>query len=159
MAFSMPEEPTGLPVGHYDSYAAAQRAVDYLADNEFPVQHITIVGKELRLVERVVGRMTTARASRLGAIGGAAWGLFIGVMIMLFSAGQGGLPVVIPIVAAAFGAGLGAVTGAIGHSAAGGHRDFSSNTSVVPTSYEVLCQHQHAEEARNQLARLALREG
>jgi hypothetical protein len=39
----------------------------------------------------------------------------------------------------------------------GGRRDFSSRTSVVPTSYEILCQHQHAEDARNLLARLALR--
>ncbi|HET7329012.1 MAG TPA: general stress protein [Nocardioidaceae bacterium] len=157
MAFSMPVEPTGLAVGNYDSYKAAQQAVDYLADNDFPVEHITIVGKELRLVERVVGRLTTAKAARLGAMGGAAWGLFIGVMIMLFAAAEGGVLVLIPIVAAVFGGALGAITGALGHSATGGHRDFSSNTSVVPTCYEVLCQHQHAEEARNQLARLAMR--
>lgn len=157
MAFSRPVEPTGLPVGNYDTYKEAQRAVDYLADHDFPVEHITIVGKELRLVERVVGRLTTSKAARLGAMGGAAWGLFIGVMIMLFAAGEEGVPVLIPIVAVLFGAALGATTGALGHSATGGHRDFSSNTSVVPTCYEILCQHQHAEEARNQLARLALR--
>jgi hypothetical protein len=158
MAFSMPREPTGLPVGHYDTYAAAQRAVDYLADNEFPVQHLTIVGKELRLVERVVGRMTTARAAQLGAMGGAAWGLFIGAMIMLFAIDGDTVPVLLPVASALFGAALGAITGALGHSATGGQRDFSSSTSVVPTSYEILCQHQHAEEARNQLARLALRD-
>lgn len=157
MAFSMPVEPTGLPVGNYDTYKQAQRAVDYLADNDFPVEHITIVGRELRLVERVVGRLTTAKAARLGAMGGAAWGLFIGVMIMLFASADQGVTVVIPIVAVMFGAALGATTGGLGHSATGGHRDFSSNTSVVPTSYEILCQHQHAEEARNQLARLAMR--
>jgi len=158
MAFSMPVEPTGLPVGHYDSYAAAQRAVDYLADHDFPVEHITIVGRELRLVERVSGRLTTAKAARLGAMGGAAWGLFIGLLIMLFAASDQGIPILIPVLAATFGAGLGAGTGALGHAATGGHRDFSSRTSVVPTSYEILCQHQHAEEARNQLARLALRD-
>jgi hypothetical protein len=158
MAFSMPQEPTGLPVGHYDSYAAAQRAVDYLSDHGFPVQHLTIVGRDLRLVERVVGRMTTARAARLGALGGAAWGLFVGALIMIFAAGEDGTVILLPVVAAVVGAALGAVTGALGHSATGGQRDFSSRTSVVPTSYEILCQHQHAEEARNQLARLALSE-
>jgi hypothetical protein len=158
MPMALPQEPTGLPVGAYDSYEKAQRAVDYLADHEFPVQHITIVGKDLRLVERVVGRLTTGRAASMGATGGALWGLFIGVMIMLFAAAEGQGSVLVPVLSAAFGALLGAATGGVGHAMTGGRRDFSSRTSVVPTSYEVLCQHQHAEDARNLLARLALRD-
>ncbi|MPZ95666.1 MAG: hypothetical protein GEU96_12335 [Propionibacteriales bacterium] len=154
----VPREPTGLPVGSYDTYEGAQGAVDFLSDNEFPVQHLTIVGKELRLVERVVGRLTTRRAAMLGAMGGAAWGLFIGVLIMLFASTEESVPFLLPVFSAAFGALLGAITGALGHSATGGHRDFSSSTSVVPTSYEILCQHQHAEDARQLLARLALRD-
>jgi len=157
MPVPMPEEPTGLPVGTYDTYEAAQRAVDYLADHEFPVEHITIVGKELRLVERVVGRLTTQKAATMGAGGGALWGLFIGAMVMLFASNNGGAAVLLPVFSAAFGALLGAVTGGVGHAMTGGHRDFSSRTSVVPTSYEILCQHQHAADARDLLARLALR--
>lgn len=157
MPMALPREPTGLPVGSYDSYEAAQRAVDYLSDNQFPVEHITIVGKELRLVERVVGRLTTGKAAGMGAGGGALWGLFIGAMIMLFASSEGGGAALLPVFSAAFGAGLGAAMGGVGHAMSGGRRDFSSRTSVVPTSYEVLCQHQHAEEARNLLARLALR--
>jgi hypothetical protein len=152
-----PQEPTGIPVGSYDTYEAAQRAVDYLADHEFPVEHITIVGKDLRLVERVVGRLTTGKAASMGASGGAMWGLFIGAMIMLFAATDSGALVVIPVASALFGAALGAVTGGIGHAMTGGRRDFASKTSVVPTSYDILCQHQHVEHARNLLARLALR--
>ncbi|MGH3365580.1 MAG: general stress protein [Nocardioidaceae bacterium] len=157
MPMAMPQEPTGLPVGTYDRYEDAQGAVDFLADNEFPVKHITIVGKELRLVERVVGRLTTRRAAAMGASGGALWGLFVGVMIMLFASTQGGAVILLPVVSALLGAVLGALTGGIGHSMTGGRRDFSSRTSVVPTSYEILCQHQHAEHARNLLAKLALR--
>jgi hypothetical protein len=157
MPMPLPQEPTGLPVGTYNSYAAAQRAVDYLSDNQFPVEHITIVGKELRLVERVVGRLTTSKAATMGAGGGALWGLFIGSMIMLFASTQGGSVLVLPVFSAAFGALLGALMGGVGHAMSGGRRDFSSRTSVVPTSYEILCQHQHAEAARDLLARLALR--
>lgn len=156
MPLAVPREPTGLPVGSYDSYEAAQSAVDYLSDQGFPVQHLTIVGSGLRLVERVVGRMTTGRAAMVGASGGALWGLFIGVMIALFATAEGAL-LVVPLLSAAFGAVLGAITGAVGHSMTRGSRDFTSTTSVVPTSYEILCQHQHAEEARNLLARLNLR--
>jgi hypothetical protein len=158
MPMSLPREPTGIPVGSYDSYEAAQRAVDYLSDHQFPVEHITIVGKDLRLVERVVGRLTTARAAGMGASGGAMWGLFVGVMIMLFAATQGGATVLLPVLSALFGAGLGAAMGGVGHAMTGGRRDFSSRTSVVPSSYEILCQHQHAEDARTLLARLALRD-
>jgi hypothetical protein len=158
MPMALPQEPTGVPVGGYDSYEAAQRAVDYLSDNQFPVEHITIVGKDLRLVERVVGRLTTARAAGMGASGGALWGLFIGAMIMLFAGSQGGANLLLPVLSALFGAGLGAAMGGVGHAMTGGRRDFSSRTSVVPTSYEILCQHQHAEDARNLLARLALRD-
>lgn len=156
MPMAMPQEPTGMPVGTYDSYESAQKAVDYLADNEFPVEHITIVGKELRLVERVVGRLTTGKAATMGASGGALWGLFVGAMIMLFASTDGAV-LLLPVLSAAFGALLGAVMGGVGHAMTGGRRDFASRTSVVPTSYDILCQHQHAEDARNLLARLALR--
>jgi len=50
-----------LPIGSYDTYQEAQRAVDHLADQEFPVQGITIVGIEPMVVERVDGRLTWSR--------------------------------------------------------------------------------------------------
>ncbi len=45
----------GWPIGSYFTYAEAQRAVDYLSDQEFPVQQVTIVGVDLMQVERVTG--------------------------------------------------------------------------------------------------------
>ena len=41
------EPPTGLPVGTFDTYEQAQRAVDFLSDSHFPVENVTIVGNEL----------------------------------------------------------------------------------------------------------------
>jgi len=61
-----PARPT-VTVATYENYVDAQRLVDYLSDNQFPVQHTKIVGTDLRLVETVVGRMTTvARPSPPG---------------------------------------------------------------------------------------------
>ena len=40
----LPTPPTGWPIGSYSTYAEAQRAVDHLADNQFPVAEVTIVG-------------------------------------------------------------------------------------------------------------------
>ena len=58
---NLPTPPTGWPVGSYATYAEAQRAVDYLADRDFPVGDVTIVGVDLMLVERVIGRLTWGR--------------------------------------------------------------------------------------------------
>src|SRR5262245_33571696 len=52
-----------VTVATYETYAEAQRAVDYLSDNGFPVQHTAIIGTDLRLVETVTGRLTIARAA------------------------------------------------------------------------------------------------
>ncbi|HYI54960.1 MAG TPA: general stress protein, partial [Microlunatus sp.] len=43
-------------VGIFNSYADAQKAVDYLADEKFAVQNLAIVGTDLKSVERVLGR-------------------------------------------------------------------------------------------------------
>lgn len=37
----LPTPPKGWPIGSYPTYEAAQKAVDYLSDNQFPVQHVT----------------------------------------------------------------------------------------------------------------------
>ena len=48
---NLPTPPTGWPVGSYATYEEAQRAVDHLADSDFPVRDVTIVGVDLMLVE------------------------------------------------------------------------------------------------------------
>src|SRR5262245_16799865 len=81
-------EPDAQPVvtvGTFTDYASAQRAVDYLSDNGFPVERAAMVGTDLRLVERVLGRMTTARAALAGAASGAWFGLLIGLLFGIFS--------------------------------------------------------------------------
>src|SRR5690349_21089414 len=75
-AASQLNRPT-VTVGTYQDYPAAQRAVDFLADNRFPVEHTAIIGTNLTLVETVLGRMTTGRAALAGAASGAWFGLFI----------------------------------------------------------------------------------
>ncbi len=156
MTTPLPELPSGLPIGTYPTYARAQEAVDYLSDNEFPVENVTIVGSNLRLVENVTGRLTRGRVMGAGAGSGALWGLFIGTFVMLF--GQD-VSIIVPIVAAAIGAGVGALSGLLAYNATGGKRDFTSKSGVVATSYELVCQPAAAEDARNLLGRLALRDG
>jgi uncharacterized membrane protein len=156
MTTPLPELPRGLPIGTYPTYERAQEAVDYLSDNEFPVENVTIVGSDLRLVERVTGRLTRGRVMSAGAGSGALWGLFIGSFVMLFGTG---VSILVPIIAAIIGAAVGALSGLLAYAATGGKRDFTSSSAVVATSYELVCTPAAAEDARNLLGRLALRNG
>ena len=72
-------------VARFDDYETAQRAVDRLSDDGFPVEKLDIVGSDLRLIERVTGRLTTLRAAAAGAVSGLWAGLLIGVLLGLFS--------------------------------------------------------------------------
>lgn len=154
----LPEPPSGLPVGTYPTYAKAQEAVDFLSDQKFPVEKVMIVGTDLKLVERVTGRLTQGRAMGAGAGGGAWWGLFVGILMTLFAPeGSPLLPIILTGVL--IGALFGLLFGWLGYRATGGARDFTSRTQVVAGQYEVLCDPHHAEEARNHLAHLALKTG
>ena len=150
--------PTGVPIGTYPTYAKAQEAVDYLSDNQFPVQNVTIVGTDLRMIEQVTGRLTRGAVVRAAATTGAIWGLFIGSIVSLFGGDARSFLIVGPVTLL-IGAGFGALTGTMAYAATGGKRDFTSRSGVVATSYEVLCDARVAEDARNLLGRLALRDG
>lgn len=137
-------------LGVYDNYADAQKAVDFLSDNEFPVQNCLIVGTELRQVERVTGRLTWGRVLMGGAASGAWLGLFIGLLLGLFAKDSAWLPTVLGGVA--IGIVFGIVSGAIGYAATRGQRDFSSVQKVVATKHEVLVEHKHLATGQQLLA-------
>ena len=60
----MPELPRGEVLSTYDHYADAMRAVDRLARADFPVSEVSIVGNDVRSVERVTGKLTYGRDGR-----------------------------------------------------------------------------------------------
>src|SRR4051794_41528143 len=76
----------GVQVGSYDSYEQAQAAVDYLSDEKFAVENVTIIGSDLRQIEKVTGRLTWGRVLAAGAAGGAWRGLFVGLLLGIVSA-------------------------------------------------------------------------
>lgn len=150
----LPTPPTGWPVGSYATYEEAQRAVDYLADNEFTVQDVTIVGVDLMLVERVLTRLTWGRVIASGAASGAWFGMFVGVLLALFNNSN---QVVVPIlVALLIGVLFGLVFAVAQYASTRGRRDFSSASQLVARQYDVLCQPNTAEKARDLLAKLAM---
>jgi len=150
---NLPTPPTGWPVGSYATYEEAQRAVDHLADSDFPVRDVTIVGVDLMLVERVIGRLTWGRVIASGAASGAWFGLFIGLLLSFFSQGPGLGAIVTSLVS---GMVFFAVFAAVSYGATRGRRDFTSQSQMVAGRYDVLCQPRSAEKARELLAKLAM---
>ncbi len=147
---SVPTPPSGEEVASYPTYLEAQRAVDHLADEDFPVRLVTIVGTDLRMVERITGRLTYARVAGAGTLSGAWFGLFVGLLLGLFSSG---FAVVLP--AMLIGAAFGMLFGIVSYAATGGKRDFTSSSQVVASSYAVLCRgSEDAARARLMLSRL-----
>jgi hypothetical protein len=140
-----------MSLGVYDQYADAQKAVDHLSDNEFPVQNCLIVGTDLKQVERITGRLTNGRVAVGGLMSGAWMGLFVGVIVSLFGSGNAWAAIGSTVV---FGAIFGLAWAMAGYRATGGMRDFTSISQVVATRYEVLVEHKLAEQARQVLATL-----
>ena len=146
----------GVQVGSFDSYEQAQAAVDFLYDERFPVENVTIIGSDLRQVERVTGRLTWGRVLAAGAAGGAWWGLFVGLLLGIFAV-DGAAWIGSILTGLLIGLVFGALFAAIGYSATRGRRDFTSLSAIVAGRYDVMCQPAHAEQAREILARFSLR--
>lgn len=145
---STPTLPTGETVATYGTYLEAQKAVELLAEQQFPVRAVTIVGTDLRMVERVLRRLSYPSAALGGFLSGAWFGLFVGLILTLFSSGGAG--VMLPAVL--FGGAFGLLFSVIGYSFTRGRRDFASSSQIVATSYSLLCVAEHAHRARNLLA-------
>lgn len=146
-----PTLPTGREIASYDTYAAAQAAVDHLSDEHFPVQHVTIVGTDLQMVERVLGRLTYARTALAGLFSGAWVGLLIGLVLLLLSPPEAGVLAILPAVL--IGAAFGVIFSIAGYAATRGRRDFTSVSQIVASRYAVLCAVEQAGQAREVLGR------
>jgi uncharacterized membrane protein len=144
--------PPRRAVASFTSYAEAERAVDLLADRHFPVEHVAIVGRDLRYVEQVTGRMTYPRAALSGALSGALIGFLIGWLFGVFNWFD-------PVVATLwlmidglwFGALLGAVFGVLLHALQGGRRDFAATGYTTADHYDVVVDEEFADDAQRLL--------
>jgi heat induced stress protein YflT len=145
-------------IATFGEYQAAQDVVDRLSDAEFPVEHVTIVGSDLHLVENVTGRMTYGRAALRGLLGGLVIGLLFGAFLGLFTETAGSFFGLL-IYGVFWGAVAGVFLGLLAYSLQGGTRDFASQSRLVAGQYEVLVDHAHAERARGLVAKFPERSG
>jgi hypothetical protein len=145
--------PTGDTVGSYTSYLDAQKAVDYLADQQFPVHMVSIVGNELKMVERVTGRLSYPRVALSGALSGMWFGLFVGVMLSFFAPSPGYFSILASVL---MGAAFFMLFGIVTYAMQRGKRDFTSTSQVVATNYDVVVSVEAAHDARRLLQQLPM---
>jgi hypothetical protein len=133
-------------LGSYRSHTAAQHLVDVLAEHKFPVEHVSIVGTDLRLKEIVVGRWTLGRALVSGALTGGWIGLLIGLVFLIVSP-RTAAPALSAIV-------IGIVLGLIWALVARiwQRRSFAALPQLVADRYDVLVDARFADEARRMVS-------
>lgn len=142
--------PRGDVLGTYDSYPEAQAVVDKLAKGDFPVADVSIVGSDLKTVERVTRKLSWNRAALEGALSGAWFGLFIGLVLTLFE------PTINPTIflaALLIGAVFGMFFRLVGYGISRRSRDFDSRTQVLASSYQVIVASGELGKAQDVLSR------
>jgi hypothetical protein len=158
-AMSLPQQTSSIfelkfpqSVGIFQTYAEAQKAVDYLADQRFEVQNLAIVGTDLKSVERVLGRRNWGTVIGQGVQSGVSTGLLVGLLMLIFA--RPGSILALLLVSLVIGVVLGIGFSAAAYAMTRGRRDFTSITQTVATKYEVLCEHKVAAQAREMLQQM-----
>ena len=137
-------------IASYANYADAENAVDWLADQGFPVERAAIVGTGLRSVEQIEGRMNARRAALIGACAGVLIGALLALPAGLFPWESDSADTFVYAVAG--GALFGAVAGALVHEAlSGGRRDFTSFTRIEADRYDIQVDDDASGEAKRLL--------
>ena len=146
---AFPTLPKGETVASFETYAEAQAAVDQLAKSEFPVKELSIVGTDLTSVERITGTLSWGRAAGAGALSGAWFGTFLGLLLFIFSPTGASLGIL--GAAILLGAGFGAIFSVVSYSINRRRRDFTSVMQVLATRYAIIAEPEHVARARQVL--------
>ena len=146
---ALTEKPAGQVVSTYSTHAEARHAIDVLAEENFPVRSISLIGNGLSSVERVTGRVGWGRVAFSGASGGAYLGIFIGFIQVLL------MPKLAADIAVTFGSaiiictGLGMLFAIIMHGRNPQRRTFTSVTQVIASRYDLVVPDELLSQARS----------
>jgi hypothetical protein len=139
-----------VAVASFPSYSGAADAVARLAGGGFPIEQITIVGSDLKLVEEVTGRMNIPRAASMGAVSGAWFGALVAALVGIF-AGSFGTFVALLLWGIVLGGVFGAGLGILGYISFDRSRGFTSDRLVVAAHYNLHTPRGIADRLRTEL--------
>jgi len=126
-----------VPVAAFATLGEVQDALARLEDADFPIDRATIVGTDLKLVEKVGDRMTGARAAGYGTVGGAWLGALVAAFAAIFTAGSFGAVLSMLFGGIVLGAAFGAVFGLAAYRFAGPGDGITGNLTLVASRYEL----------------------
>jgi hypothetical protein len=132
--FPQAADDVGQTVASFPTYEAAQKAVSTLIAGEVPARDIAIVGKGLRSIERVTGRLGYAAAARSGAINGVLLGLLFSAILVI---GTPSVPIQAFVGVLFVGIAIGMLLSIVTYSFVRRRRDYASVTAVLADHYEV----------------------
>jgi hypothetical protein len=135
-------------IGRYGTYADAQKAVDHLADEQFQVDRIAIVGNDLKSVEQVTGRLSYPKVAGQGALNGMVFGAFLGMILSLLGGEQWLSTLLVSVL---MGGAFWMLLATITYAMQRGKRDFTSTNQIVATSYDVVAAPEVAQRAQQVL--------
>jgi len=138
----------GETIADFPSYEAAQKAVSSLIAAEIPAKDIAIVGRGLRSVETVTGRLGYAAAARSGAINGVLLGLLFSAIFVL---GTPNAAVQLFVGVMFVGIAIGMLMSLITYSVLRRRRDYTSMTQLIADRYEVTVLARSLARARDVL--------
>ncbi|MFB9777228.1 general stress protein [Brevibacterium otitidis] len=145
--------PHGEVLGSYRTHEDAQKAVRYLAESEFDVSSLTIVGSDLKIVEPVTGMLTWAAAAGRGALSGAWVGMLFGLVFMLLGGGaEASLTTGALLPGIVIGVGLGMIWGIAVKAINRKQGAIMSSPQVLARTYDIICPPGVLNEAREILA-------
>lgn len=126
--------PSGVVVASFETYDQAQAAIAKVSGSDTELAGLAIIGNDLKLVERIVGRLTWGKVAVRGAIRGLGFGAFLGLMFLVFVPEAIASVLVFPLLGLAFGILLAVVQ----HAIVRRKRDFASTQQVLAARYDVV---------------------
>lgn len=140
-----PTVPRGIEVAVYDTYQAAAGAIDTLVEREFPVDKVSVIGSELRSIERITSGLSYPKAALSGLASGLWFGLFLGLIMVIWSPASG---VNYLFAALALGAGFGIISGVATYAFTRRYKNYQSTNAVVATKYSIVVSPEVAAQAQ-----------
>lgn len=138
----------GEVVGSFPEYTGAQKAVSALIQAEIPAREIAIVGRGLRSIERITGKLGYATAARQGAVNGIFLGLIFS-LVLTFGVEQNLMQLFLGCMVV--GVALGMLMSLIAYTLIRRRRDYASVMQVVADHYEVTVMPTSIHKARQVL--------
>jgi len=135
----------GETIAEYSSYEGAQKSVSALIAADIPAKDIAIVGRGLRSVETVTGRLGYAAAARSGAINGILLGLLFSAIFVL---GTPNAAIQLFVGVMFVGIAIGMLMSIITYSVLRRRRDYTSITQLIAEEYEVTVLPRSLQRAR-----------